>query len=201
LPRLSSRSTVNRKSSIVDFMKRVYLSLGSNLSDRQANLEKAVQQLGDNRIEVRRVSSLYRTEPVGYAEQPWFLNCVAEVMTDLMPLQLVRRCQGVERELGRRPGPKNGPRLIDIDILLYENAVVHSPEVTIPHPRMAERRFVLVPLAELAPALEDPVSGLRIREMLQATRDKSQVVKLQAQLASRGREWGMRYRGRPNIRE
>jgi 2-amino-4-hydroxy-6-hydroxymethyldihydropteridine diphosphokinase len=182
-------------------MKRVYLSLGSNLSDRQANLEKAVQQLGDNRIEVRRVSSLYRTEPVGYAEQPWFLNCVAEVITDLMPLQLVRRCQEVERELGRRPGPKNGPRLIDIDILLYENAVVHSPEVTIPHPRMAERRFVLVPLAELAPALEDPVSGLKIREMLQATGDKSQVVKLQAQLASRGREWVMRYPGRPDVRE
>ena len=181
-------------------MKRVYLSLGSNLGDRQANLQKALQQLGENRIEVRRVSSLYRTEPVGYTEQPWFVNCVAEVMTDLMPLQLLRRCQAIERQMGRRPGPKNGPRLIDIDVLLYENTVVSSTEIAIPHPRMAERRFVLVPLNDLAPALEEPLSRLTVRQMLKATKDKSQVMRLQAELL-RAEEWGMRYRGRPEVRE
>jgi 2-amino-4-hydroxy-6-hydroxymethyldihydropteridine diphosphokinase len=159
-------------------MKQVYLSLGSNLGNRQANIEKALGQLNENGIEVRRVSSFYRTEPVGYAAQPWFVNCAAEAATDLMPLQLMRRCQAIQRGMGRRPGPKNGPRLIDIDILLYENVVMRSAEVTIPHPRMAERRFVLVPLSELAPEARHPLSRLTVREMLQATPDTSQVVRI-----------------------
>jgi 2-amino-4-hydroxy-6-hydroxymethyldihydropteridine diphosphokinase len=156
----------------------VYLSLGSNLRDRRMNIERALERLNECGIEVQRVSSLYRTEPVGYTAQPWFVNCVAEVFTDLMPLQLVRRCQAIERAMGRRPGPRNRPRLIDIDILLYEDAVVRSAEVTIPHPRMAERRFVLVPLSELAPGTEHPLSQLTVLEMLRTTPDTSQVIKL-----------------------
>lgn len=158
-------------------MKRVYLGLGSNVGDRRANIEEALKRLHESRIQVQRVSSLYRTEPVGYTAQPWFANCAAEVMTDLMPLQLVRRCQAIQRQMGRRPGPRNGPRLIDIDVLLYENAVVRSAEVTIPHPRMAERRFVLVPLSEIAADAEHPITRQTIGDML-ASAPAASVVRL-----------------------
>jgi len=158
-------------------MKRVYLALGSNLGDRRTNIETALKRLDASGVKVQRVSSFYRTEPVGYTAQPWFMNCAAEVMTDLMPVQLVRRCQAIQRGLGRRPGPRNGPRLIDIDILLYESAVVRSAEVTIPHPRMAERRFVLVPLSEIAPGAEHPVTRQTVREML-VTAPPAAVVKV-----------------------
>ena len=165
-------------------MKRVYLSLGCNIADRRARIERALQLLHRSGVAVQRVSSFYRTEPVGYKDQPWFVNCAAEVTTHLMPLQLMRRCKSIEREMGRRPGPRNGPRVIDIDILLYENAVVQSAEVTIPHPRMMERRFVLVPLSEIAADAEHPVSKQTVREMLQATPDASQVAKLPGDMLS-----------------
>jgi|SRR5215472_1136636 len=161
-------------------MKRVYLSLGSNLGDRQTNIEHALARLGPAGVHVLQVSSLYRTEPVGYKPQPWFLNCAAEVETDLMPLQLLRRCQTIQRELGRRPGLRDGPRTIDIDILFYENAVVHSPELTLPHPRMADRRFVLVPLSEIAASSRHPATQRTVREMLDETSDRSQVVRLKS---------------------
>lgn len=161
-------------------MKRVYLALGSNLGDRRANIEAALQRLDANGVKIRQVSSLYRTEPIGYTAQPWFVNCAAEVATDLMPVQLIRRCQAIQRDMGRRPGPRNGPRLIDIDILLYENAVVRSAEVTIPHPRMAERRFVLVPLSEIAAGAEHPVTRQTVREMLGAA-PPAAVVRLSGQ--------------------
>jgi len=163
-------------------MKHVFLSLGSNVGDRRTNIGTALEQLRQNGVEVQRVSSLYRTQPVGYTAQPWFVNCVAEVATDLMPLQLLRRSKAIERGMGRRPGPKNGPRPIDIDILLYENVVMRSAELTIPHPRLAERRFVLVPLSEVAPDIEHPLSRLTVRQMLQATPDTSQVIKLESDM-------------------
>jgi len=159
-------------------MKRAYLSLGSNLGDRRANIERALARLESAGVHVFRVSAFYRTEPVGYKPQPWFLNCAAEAKTDLMPLQLLRRCQAVQRELGRRPVVRNGPRAIDIDILLYEGAILHSAELTIPHPRMAERRFVLVPLSEIAGGEQHPVTQRTIREMLGETADRSGVLKL-----------------------
>jgi 2-amino-4-hydroxy-6-hydroxymethyldihydropteridine diphosphokinase len=160
-------------------MKRVYLSLGSNLGDRVANLRKAFEKLAEAGVDIRRVSSFYKTEPVEFRSQPWFVNCVAEASTELTPRQLLKTLQGVERQLGRRATrtPK-GPRLIDIDILLYENVVVRSSTLTIPHEGLSERRFVLVPLRELAGRLRHPVSQRTVTEMLRDTADSSQVVKL-----------------------
>lgn len=166
------------QSSIINSMKRVYLSLGSNLGDRRGKIEKALEKLASENVRVMRVSSYYKTEPVDYRPQPWFLNCAAEVETSLMPMQLLHECQSVECALGRRRGVAKGPRPIDIDILLYENSVVRSEALTIPHPRMATRRFVLIPLRELAPGLRHPVTQRTVLEMLQETDDASQVVRL-----------------------
>ena len=159
-------------------MKRVYLSLGSNLGSRIENIKRALDQFPKDGIEVRRISSFYRTEPVDYRQQPWFINCVAEVATDLMPLQLLKTLQRIERKIGRRRVIAKGPRTIDIDILLYENVVVHSAVLSIPHERMGDRRFVLFPLRELAPDLRHPVTQRTVLEMLNETRDTSQVIQL-----------------------
>ena len=157
-------------------MKRVFLSLGSNLGDRVGNIQKALDKLVEAGMEVRRVSSFYRTEPVEFRQQPWFVNCVAEVGTDLLPMQLLKALQKVELSLGRRRIVSKGPRTIDIDILLYENVVVQSAALNIPHESMADRRFVLVPLCELAAGLRHPVTDRTIAEMLNETADASQVI-------------------------
>ena len=159
-------------------MKRVFLSLGSNLGDRSGNIAKALDELASAGVNVRRVSSFYRTEPVEFRQQPWFVNCVAEVSTDLLPLQLLKVIQKVEIRLGRRRFIDKGPRTIDIDILLYENAVVHSATLNIPHVSMARRRFVLVPLHELEAGLRHPVTEKTVAEMLSETADTSQVVRI-----------------------
>ncbi len=143
------------------------------------NIRKALEALPQAGIEVHRVSSFYKTEPVDFRAQPWFVNCVAEVRTELMPLQLLKTLQSVERVLGRRPSRRpKGPRPIDIDILLYENVIVRSLALTIPHQRLAERRFVLVPLRELAARLRHPVSQRTVAQMLRDTPDSSRVVRL-----------------------
>ncbi len=129
-------------------------------------------------VKIRRVSSFYETEPVEVCEQPWFINCVAEVETNLMPLELLGALKSLERQLGRQPGIPKGPRPIDMDILLYENVVVRTPELNIPHPKLAERRFVLVPLSELAADVRDPASGRKVGELLRETKDTSQVVRI-----------------------
>lgn len=147
-------------------MTRVYFSLGSNLGDREAYLRRALDALGVAGGRVLRVSSIRETEPVDVREQPKFLNLVAEAETDLFPKQLLARTQQIERELGRARTLPKGPRTIDIDILLYGNLVMDTPELTIPHPRMAERLFVLEPLAELAPELRHPATHRTVREML-----------------------------------
>jgi 2-amino-4-hydroxy-6-hydroxymethyldihydropteridine diphosphokinase len=161
-------------------MKRVFLSLGSNLGDRAENLRRALSELSLAGIEVVQVSSFYRTEPVEFHDQPWFVNCVAEVKTSLMPLRLLKALRSLERKLGRNRGMPKGPRAIDLDILFYENAVVRSPALTIPHERMAERRFVLVPLRELVPNLRHPVTQRTIVEMLNTTSDNSHVLRIKA---------------------
>jgi 2-amino-4-hydroxy-6-hydroxymethyldihydropteridine diphosphokinase len=147
-------------------MKIVYLALGSNLGDRSGNLARAIERLSSDDLRVVRVSSVWETEPRDLPNQPWFLNQVIEIETNLFPRQLLQRLHRIERELGRVRTTPKGPRLIDIDILLFGRAVVNAPDLEIPHPRMTERRFVLEPLAELVPDLRHPVTRRTVRQML-----------------------------------
>jgi 2-amino-4-hydroxy-6-hydroxymethyldihydropteridine diphosphokinase len=147
-------------------MRKVYLGLGSNIGERESMLEQALRELDSPRLHIRRVSTVYETEPMDVPGQRWFLNLVAEVETDLFPLQLLNRTAKVEVLLGRRRLAPKGPRSIDIDILLFGNFVVKTPSLEIPHPRFRERRFVLAPLAELVPDVRDPVTHKTIRELL-----------------------------------
>jgi 2-amino-4-hydroxy-6-hydroxymethyldihydropteridine diphosphokinase len=151
----------------------IYLSLGSNLGDRAANLNTAIEALPEAGVRVLRRSSLYETEPVDFLDQPWFLNCVVEGETALRPEQLLFALQGIERQMGSRKLVARGPRILDLDILFYGRSVIHTEEIDIPHPRLAERRFVLVPLAELAPSFQHPVGHATITELLAATKDTS----------------------------
>lgn len=159
-------------------MKQVYLSFGSNQGDRLAHVTRAIESLVDAGVEVKRLSSFYKTEPVDFKPQPWFVNCVAETATDLMPLRLLHACKEIERAGGRRPGVPKGPRPIDIDILFYGDSVIRRPDLIVPHERLAERRFVLVPLCEIAPEMRHPVSQLTVSEMLRQTADTSGVVRI-----------------------
>ena len=154
---------------------RIYLSVGSNLGDRSANLDRAVGALTEAGVHVLRRSAIYETEPVDFLDQPWFLNCVVEAETSLAPRALLAALQGIEALLGSRKLIPKGPRIIDLDILFYGDALIHEPGIEIPHRRLADRRFVLVPLAELAPEWRHPVSHKRVAELLAATADRSVV--------------------------
>jgi 2-amino-4-hydroxy-6-hydroxymethyldihydropteridine diphosphokinase len=136
----------------------VFLGLGANLGNRQHNLIMALDRLAPLAL-VDLVSSLYETEPAGPVEQPLFLNAVCSVITGLRPMALLRHIQEVEREIGRRRGKRWGPRVIDIDLLLYEDSIVDEPGLRVPHSELARRPFVLVPLAEIAPDIAHPESG------------------------------------------
>jgi 2-amino-4-hydroxy-6-hydroxymethyldihydropteridine diphosphokinase len=155
--------------------KLIYLSLGSNLGDRAANLERAIEALSEISVRVLRRSSIYETEPVDFLVQPWFLNCVVEAETSLVPRQLLEGLQAIERKLGSKKLVPRGPRIIDLDILFYESEVIHQAGMEIPHPRLAERLFVLIPLAELAPELRHPLLRKTAAELLAATQDRSAV--------------------------
>ena len=156
-------------------MKTVYLSLGSNVGDREQNITRAITMMSERGIHIIRQSSLFETEPVGLRAQRWFLNCAVQAETDLMPRQLLHKIQHIEHELGRKRTVANGPRTIDIDILLLGSSVIHSPELQVPHPGMTERSFVLIPLNEIAPTLRHPVLKTTIAELLAGTTDQSQV--------------------------
>ena len=156
-------------------MKGIYFSLGSNIGDRALNIARAVEALPAHGVRVVRQSSLYETEPVELRGQDWFLNCVVEVDTQLTPQELMLELLEIERSMGRvRLAPK-GPRIMDMDILLFGTAMVREPRLEIPHPRMAERRFVLVPFAEIAPGAIHPLRKKTIAELLLETPDKSEV--------------------------
>jgi 2-amino-4-hydroxy-6-hydroxymethyldihydropteridine diphosphokinase len=154
----------------------VYLSLGSNLGDREGNLRAAIASLGELG-EVKQVSSLYETEPVEFTEQPWFLNCAVELQTELSPRELLNSMLAIEHAMGRERVQPKGPRLIDLDILLFGDSVVNEKSLTIPHPAMHERKFVLEPLAEIAPQAVHPVLKQRVRDLLEQVGAKAPVVR------------------------
>ena len=155
---------------------KAYLGLGSNTGNREANLAQALRLLPDH-VVVSEVSSIYESEPVGFKDQPWFLNAVCSASTDLSPRELLDYVKHIESQLGRALSFRNAPRPIDIDILFYGSETVDTKDLTIPHPRLAERAFVLMPLSELNPILFHPVKGQTVGQLLSALTDPEKIRK------------------------
>jgi len=156
----------------------VFFCLGSNIGDREGYLEYGISALAAAGVRIVRRSSIYQTEPVGITDQPWFLNVVIAGETDLPPRELLSECKRIEREAGRRPTVRFGPRVLDIDLILYKGMVIREPDLEIPHPRILNRRFVLVPLLEIAPHLRDPRDGREFAQILAGLDEGKKVEKL-----------------------
>jgi len=155
--------------------QEIYIGLGSNIGDRLANIRKAIELMKEEGIEIIDESSIYETEPVGYKEQGWFLNSVVKGKTELSPGRLWKRLEKIEKLMGRKREIKWEPRIIDLDILFYGNNILNGKELQIPHSELHKRRFVLVPLEEIAPKLVHPVLNKSIRELLGELKDNSEV--------------------------
>ncbi len=147
-------------------MATAYLGLGSNIGNRKKNLTNAIGMLSQY-VKVEELSSIYETEPEGFTQQPLFLNAVCRISTELSPEDLIDLVKKIESDIGRKPSFPNAPRPIDIDILLYNDKIIHSRSLTIPHPRLARRAFVLVPLAEIAPGIIHPENGASISQLFE----------------------------------
>ncbi len=155
-----------------------FLGLGSNEDSPQRQLESALDNLVERSVAVVRRSSFYLTEPVGGPPQPWFVNAVVGVSFGGAPMELLRVCQSVEELHGRRRLVANGPRTLDIDLLLFGGTILKSSELTVPHPRLHERRFVLVPMVEIAPTVRHPILGLTMKELLARLPEDEKVIPL-----------------------
>jgi 2-amino-4-hydroxy-6-hydroxymethyldihydropteridine diphosphokinase len=156
-------------------MVEAYIAVGSNVGDREANTKKAFSIL-EERTKIIKISSLYETKPMYLEDQGWFLNCIAKVETELSPKELLKFLKSIEQKLGRQTVKRNGPRIIDLDILFYGNQILKEDDLDVPHPRIGERTFVLVPLAEIAPNLIHPVTKKTIANMLSDLNyDKSEI--------------------------
>ena len=151
-----------------------FICLGSNVGDRFVNLFDAAGLVINHGVR-RNVSSVYKTKPVGYLDQPDFLNFVMEIQTDLRPEELLREMKAIEKLMGREETFRYGPRIIDLDIVMFGSEIINTPELTVPHPRMHERRFVLVPMVEIAPELKHPVLYKTMKELLNNTEDGGEV--------------------------
>jgi 2-amino-4-hydroxy-6-hydroxymethyldihydropteridine diphosphokinase len=156
-------------------MAVTFLSLGSNLGDRELYLKKAIDGLTGRRVEIVRRASLYETEPRDVADQPWFLNTVVEARTQLSPEDLLKACLDTERDNSRVRTAAKGARTLDIDVLFYDDRIIRQPGLIIPHPRLAERKFVLLPLSEIASAFVDPKSGVTVAKLLDRCPDNTEV--------------------------
>jgi len=157
---------------------RAYISAGSNIGDRKANLQFALTSLAQ-RNRVQKVSSCFETEPVGFLHQPWFMNLAVEIETPFNPFELLTVCKSIEAACGRVRTFPNAPRTLDLDILLFDDLVMSDNDLIIPHPRLAARRFVLAPLAQIAPEAVHPVFGKTVRELFEHCEDPSEVRLLQ----------------------